>query len=228
MIRDTSVFVTTDGLDLLLLAVNNAKDFCQRAIKFEYAKSFATIQNVDLQVGGSLTSAVRYGTTNGVSIRNIERAWLGFADGSGQFPITFVSRDAYSRRLQRKYENASRATPDTTFASMVDGSPFTLTQVGQQIYVTPANSEAFGSSTPSVFLDIVEWLADFDGTAQSSFLFDYCFQLMMFRSIVELNFFLKEDQRVAISSAVLDSLWNNVVQWNANIIGTSVDDANLD
>lgn len=63
---------------------------------------------------------------------------------------------------------------------------------------------------------------------QTNFLLDYAFDYMMFRSIYELNFFLKEDQRVKISKDALNEIWTNVLSWNATIVANSVRDVTLD
>jgi hypothetical protein len=63
---------------------------------------------------------------------------------------------------------------------------------------------------------------------QTNFLLDYCFDFMMFRSIYELNFYLKEDSRVELSDKLMENIWDNVQKWNATIIGNTVSDNNLD
>jgi hypothetical protein len=49
----------------------------------------------------------------------------------------------------------------------------------------------------------------------------------MYRSIFELNFFLKEDERVAISDSMLQLTWQNVVAWNETVVRNSTTDAKL-
>jgi hypothetical protein len=56
---------------------------------------------------------------------------------------------------------------------------------------------------------------------QSNFLLQYCFDYLILQSIVELNLFLKEDQRIPISAKLLSSTWDNVLAWNSAIYGNT-------
>jgi len=63
---------------------------------------------------------------------------------------------------------------------------------------------------------------------ENDFLLDYCFDWLMYAAVEELNFFLKEDERVAISKEVTQRAWEGVVRWNTNFIKQGVNDTNLD
>ena len=63
---------------------------------------------------------------------------------------------------------------------------------------------------------------------QTNFLLTYCFDYMMFRTIYELNFFLKEDARVQLSDKLMETIWENVQKWNATIVGNTVSDNDLE
>jgi len=305
MNRDPTAFVI-DGNDMLLRAVNNAKNFAQRATDFEYAKVFAQLDNVSLANGGNLDSSVLLGTSTLVNIKSVERAFISMSNGSGQFPIFISSRDAHVRRMRSRYETQITRNPESNQpASPL--YPFAMVQYGKTIYLLPNSTTAFGGATATVYFDAIQWLGDYGdlikagvvtsptaltltdsggglntgivvgdyvevisapisatygGTVtdvanvvgltsptvlaldktiyplgnetyrirkgQPNFLLTNVFDFLLFRSIYELNFFLKEDQRVPISAKVLDEIWNNVLQWNATIVGNSTDDASLD
>ena len=55
----------------------------------------------------------------------------------------------------------------------------------------------------------------------------YCIDWMLYRTIQELNLFLKEDQRVVISQKMLQEAWDTVVSWNSRLEKSS-DEMNLD
>jgi hypothetical protein len=223
MNREASAFIV-DGADNLNRAINNAKNFCQRSIDFEYARAFATVANVSLTTGGSLDNAVLYGTATAVVVKSIEQPYFALTAG-GEFPVSMISRADWAKRQQRRFANVEslRSGEVPTSANHTIG----IVQYGKTIYVVPADTAFFGASTTNVHMDIIQWIPDFSDVAGTSFLLDHCFDFLQFRSIYELNFFLKEDQRVPVSKSALDEVWNNVVQWNATIVGNSTD-ATLD
>jgi hypothetical protein len=52
----------------------------------------------------------------------------------------------------------------------------------------------------------------------SNFLFDYGFDWLMYRSIVELNFFIKEDERFSVSAKMLDEAWRSLTAWDTSLV----------
>jgi hypothetical protein len=63
---------------------------------------------------------------------------------------------------------------------------------------------------------------------ESDFLLDVAFDWMLYRSIWELNFFVKEDERTQLSSVLIADAWNALRSYNENLISQSVDDVDLD
>lgn len=64
------------------------------------------------------------------------------------------------------------------------------------------------------------------GTQEDFFLVD-CLDWMLYQTVKELNLFLKEDQRVAISDAMMKEAWESVKAWNSSLVPTT-DDLDLD
>src|SRR5258705_13025870 len=62
---------------------------------------------------------------------------------------------------------------------------------------------------------------------ESDFLIDNCFDWLMYRAIWGLNFFLKEDERVAIDRDLINESWDAVKSWNENLINLATDDSDL-
>lgn len=54
-------------------------------------------------------------------------------------------------------------------------------------------------------------------SVQEDFFLVDCVDFMLYRTIQELNLFLKEDQRVAISAGMMKDAWDSVVSWNARL-----------
>jgi hypothetical protein len=233
--RKVTDFVQDVGLgstDSLLRAINNSKNYAQRAIEFFLAGSYLQVDNVSQTTGGSLTSAyvVGDGTKTAVGIRSIKHVYLQFPNSQGVFPIRMTSRNAYAERQKRRYagvQSQLQAQQLTNYGNL-QSQDFSFIQQGQTFYIASPCDDAFGGSgTFSVNLDVIKWLPDFSADADTSFLFDYCFDWLMFRSMWELNYFLKEDERFPVTSKMLDEYWNNIIQWNATVIGSNVDDVDL-
>lgn len=52
----------------------------------------------------------------------------------------------------------------------------------------------------------------------TNFLLDYGFDYIMYRSIVELNFFIKEDERFQVNTSMVSDTWNSLLAWDASLI----------
>lgn len=195
-------FFTTE--DTLVRSINNAKDYVQREMDFELAKTFAQVANVT--TGGDLANAKLYGTSTAVVVKNVRKAFAIDRD-TGELEI--MTRDAFIE-MSRRRDN-----------SLSYGGYFV--RHGQLFYIYPTLSSA-----KTIYMDIHQWLPDMSADADTSFLLDYCFDLLQYRSILELNFFLKEDQRIPVSAQLLESLWESVKRWNNTLIYNSTVDVNLD
>jgi hypothetical protein len=63
---------------------------------------------------------------------------------------------------------------------------------------------------------------------EEDFLLESCFDWLMYRAIWELNFYVKEDERVQLSQTLITDAWNAMRSWNENLISQSTDDVDLD
>jgi hypothetical protein len=62
----------------------------------------------------------------------------------------------------------------------------------------------------------------------TDFLLENCNDFMLYRSVVELNFFLKDDSRVQISQSKMSEVWESVLSWDNSLVENTAEDANLD
>ena len=294
MHRSADIF-NFNGQDMLLQAVNNSKNFAQRVVDFELSRVFTQLPNVSPTNGADLSGLLLFGTATPVIAKSLEQAFMGTA--TSQFPIDFISRDAYVNRLRRQYDQNYISDNAVASIAQVSGFSRSVVQVGTVIYFLPTSSQ---TASQTIYFDAIKWLPDFttttltgtttgtlinnlvdagktfittgvrigdivqntvsgayatvtsvvsqttltlsadiittgqtysiayvDGT-QTNFLLDYCFDYMMFRTIYELNFYLKEDSRVELSDKLMESIWDNVQKWNYTIIGNTVSDNSLD
>jgi len=62
---------------------------------------------------------------------------------------------------------------------------------------------------------------------EQDFLLESCFDWLLYRSVYELNWFLKEDERVNVSRDLMGDAWNAMRAWNENLISQGTDDTDL-
>jgi hypothetical protein len=146
-----------NGQDLLLQAINNAKNFAQRAVDFELSRTFGQLNGVSPTTGANISSMVYFGTNKTFIVKSLKRAFLGSdAIGTNIFPIDFISRESYVQRLRRQTENAL-VVGNTQIINTPQMSVSSI-QVGQTIYIVPGNIAA---PFISIYFDALEWLPDF-------------------------------------------------------------------
>ena len=225
MNRNPDAFVQ-HGYDCLLRAVNNAHSFLQRKRVFEHARVLATIPSVDIANGGSLDDAVIYGTQERIVIRSVEKAYLDFSNAQGQFPVSIISRDAWASRKQR--QNDSQFSTEYRRMNLAS-YPIELVMFGRNFYFNTVDPNAFsGNESVNVHFDAVRWFPDYQTDSDSDIFTEHCFDFLVYRACHELNFFLKEDQRVAISKDFLAESWDSIVAWDSTMVYNAVDDPTLD
>lgn len=209
--------------DVLLQAMNNARLFAERQIDFEYSKVAVLLPNISVLNGGSLDNAVLFSDkTTPVRVKKILSPFLPIDTASTQFPVDLMTKKSWNERTKRRFEGA-RPTDTSDFAFITD-APFALVQFGKQIMVVPPDSTAFRVDPFSAFADVVQWLPDYVDGTETDFLLDFCFDWLMYRTIQELNFYQKEDERVTLSDKVVATAWNAVIQWNNELTQSMADD----
>lgn len=223
MLRSATSLVSPSGTDLLLLAANHAKKFAQRRHNFELSRLTATVVVIPDPVGGDLAGTVLYGTSTPVRVKSIERAYL--TDVGGQvYPIPIVTRAYVASHLRKAIDVGTVDTSDVPVSSpSTNPSDPMLVRQGNFVYLTTGITE-----NTTVQLDIVKWLPDYSDTVTTDFLLDFCSDFMLYRAVTELNFFLKEDERVVISQKKLEEAWESVLSWDNSLIENSAQDVSLD
>lgn len=95
-----------------------------------------------------------------------------------------------------------------------------------QAMVTAVNSQNDLTLSSDIFISGEAY--SITTAAETDFLLDSCFDWLMYRTIWELNYFLKEDERVQLSTDLIRDAWEALKAWNENLISQSVDDVDLD
>jgi len=230
MNRDATEFVQ-GAVNVLGLAVNHARQWAEKQRNFELCKVSIKVPAVNLSTGAALSTATIFPGGAAVTIKCLERAFIPFSNQADVFPVELIGRDAYVKRMGRRFDNAYSTQYDGPTSAVQEGRyhTFAVLQQAQQIFVVPNNPSAFGgSSTVDVYFDAVKWLPDYSADGDTDFFLSTCEEFMLYRTIYQLNAFLKEDQRVAISAKMLEDAWDTVIKWDLTNVAATVDDANLD
>lgn len=215
--RDAESFVQGNPpVNLLRVAINNVKKWGQRNLDFELARNTVTV-NVNVTSGGLLSTA-QDSDGNPVVINRIEKAYLGYGNGSAYRPIKISTKRQMARRQDQAWHGMEWDLSVSQFPTSSISEPVIIRQ-GGKIFLTPVtNTLAANGETISIALDVVQWIEDYSDTFQSDFFLEYCQDWLMYRSVRELNFYLKDSNRVIVTSGMVDDAWEVVKVWNASLM----------
>lgn len=227
--RDAGDFVF-GSVNILKGAINRARKYAEKRNEFDFTKVPARLSSVPLTTGALISTATDL-SGNSLSVKQIERAWT--ADGSYnklQF-LEFMDYQSYQNRLQRRglnyFEGTLHPLSNTTSA-MSNPLPPTLMQHGERVYIMPEDQQIWGTSPVNLRLDVVRWMPDYSADADTDFFLTHGEDWMLYRSLIELQFYLKEDQRVQIGAAVMQEAWDTMLKWNASLVASKTQAYDLD
>jgi len=223
MQRDQATFVrgqAPNSFDLLLQACNNARLYAERRVDFELARCTAEFVDVNLIEGVRLGVATDRATGGLVTVKKVVTPFLVGSDGSAR-PLDLWTKKKWTEALKRRYE-AQHDTSDV----LINLGQLVVVQDGDLLFVAPADAAALGG-TYTLCADAFKWLTPYTDNTNTDFLLNYAFDWLMYRCIYELNFFLKEDERVMLSDKLMTEAWNAVVTWNNELVTANTDDSNL-
>jgi hypothetical protein len=84
---------------------------------------------------------------------------------------------------------------------------------GQKVFMSPRPEGAH-----DLYFYAVKWMPRLVKDDDTNFLLEYAFDFLMYRSILELNFFIKEEERFQVTQKMLDESWNSVIAWDSHLI----------
>lgn len=243
--KDEQFFNEGNNVDKLLLAANNAKKFTQRRLEFELSKCSVSVpinftRNQDGSIDeaiGDLRNAVDVYDRVPVDVKKIRFAWLTQPNGT-RFPLRIWSDKAVYDRVRRRMDLNHLSPHSRTIGSTQD--PL-LARAGNHVFLYPSaiwidNGANMPNAIPTapgveVRMDVFKWLLPYGKdendpyTVQNDFMLDYCSDYLLYRMVTELNFFVKEDQRVSISQGKMQEAYDSVLAWNDTMVDG---DENLD
>ena len=238
MTRDS--FSSAGGQNLALLAVNNAKMFMMRKNNWQMQHFMVNLPNVDLLNGQTLDPNCAWQSTvnpagaaantllsaNGFKVGTVTRAWIPL-NGLQQpyFPIDVISRSVHVKRLQRRLEHYYQAMDKTVLQWGYGSKFYYCVRMGNLVYIEPATLQNLGQ-TFTLGFDAFVWFPPYDTSVWTTdFFLDYTYDFLMYKALEELNFYLKEDQRVPISQQRMEKLWLDAVAWDNGLSANSSDSA---
>lgn len=224
MARSPGDFVI-NNVDLLSAAINRARKWAERRRDFELARVSAQLADVSITDGGDLADATLLGGGDPIVIKKIEAAFLRV--NGVDVPIGIQGRRNYTMRLRRRYKElgAEEIQSGTQYTSYSEAN---LVRHGNTVYVNPSDETLLGGTTFTLYFDVVRMMPDYADYADTDFFLTYCEDFILFRSIFELNFMLKDDERVKVSSELLADSWATIKEWDDALISQSTDDTSLD
>lgn len=218
--RPTSVFVV-DGVDLLSNAINLARKHAEKLIDFEFNKARAKLPSVSVSTGALFSSIVDL-DGNPIRTKGIERAWVTDSSLARRQPLEILSSNAWESRLARRFDQTD---PRLDPPSREIASP-TLILHGDRLYVEPSTMYGTGT-TVDLRLHVVKWLPDYSADGDTDFILDIGAEWIIYRSIQQLNFHLKEDQRLELQAQVVADAWESLRRWNNSVVLSRTEELDL-
>jgi hypothetical protein len=196
MKRDATSFVK-NGFDALDQAVKNARVRVQREHDWEYNR---TSIDVSIAAGSFWTIAPVTDIYSVASVdpKKFERAYLLSSSG-GLTPLKIVTRAWVAEHEDKRLDTESTYEGQSRAYVVRHGDKFTF--------------EPDQDTATSVRFDIVRWakvLAD----GEADFLTSVCYDLVLYYAVMELNLFIKDDDRVAISTGFYKAALASAKMWD--------------
>jgi hypothetical protein len=179
---DGSVVAVSDcsinGVDLLLLALNNARRQAERARSFRYSEVNATLSVASN--GGALSAATIPG---GGTIKEIDSIQIP-ASGGDRFSIEFMTNDEWADRIERAIgRQPYDATKTLAQLGVTTRNPIAYQQ-GASIFLYPASMFTF---PVSVTMNVTRFLPDYTADADHDFFVDFAPDYLQWAGLVEMN-----------------------------------------
>lgn len=202
-VKRTEASVVKDDVNTVEIAVNNAMLAIQRDHDFNWLHKQIYV-DCD-PIGNVLTGAKLSLDDTSVKVKRLLKAYLKEPNSDQLQPIDFQSQATHAHDVHKAQKlGLSRSQ---------SGEPARLVQQGQNIWLYPRPTAA-----TRVYFDAVVYLAELDGDSDTNFLLEYARDYLMYSSIIELNFFIKEDERYQISQTQLSRARKSLLNWDNTLV----------
>lgn len=203
--REQAEFVR-GGADLLLIAINRAKQFAQKAHDFEYLRSTTTV-TIDPSAGAPYPTAPR--------LKKIERAYLNSTPGTGVL-VDFSSKKAL---VDQNYSSVNQVDFQTESGRLINVDLYTKISLylqGQTLKLFPYPITSYPVNCP-LLLDVILWSANYTTGADTDFFLDYGEDFMLYRTVRELNVYLKQSEKIQLADSLMQDAWAAFTKWDMEL-----------
>lgn len=192
------------------IAVNNALRFTQRNWDFEWNKG-------DVAVVCNPRGSILSGMDSDNCPTQIKRIIKAFGTveptGHNDYEIPYFSRGS-------QIKDATGAKKNNCCCS----SPMVVHQ-GTSLYLSPRPTPVEDPYTLHFYA--VKWLPPLCKPEDTNFLLTYGFDFLMYRAIVELNFFIKEDERFGVTQKMINDSWSSLIAWDTSLVSPTEGELDL-
>lgn len=203
--REQAEFVR-GGADLLLLAINRAKLAAQRSHDFEFLRDRLTV---------TVNSATGVPYPTSPLLKKVERAFLNLTPEP--ILIEFASRHSTVVTNYREVNQIDYAAESARLAAADPASKISLYMQGLTLRLMPFPTVAFPFGDASVLLDVIVWSPDYVAPAETDFFLIYGPDFMMYRSVMELNKYLKQPEKIQLAAESVTESWTSFVMWDRSL-----------
>lgn len=169
-----------NGIDILTLALNNARRTVERAHDFNYAQT--NLNLVIPSTGADINSAVDLVSGDVVGIKRIQNVSLPVI--GGVLPCEFMSNDDWNARLRRQLGRMPyNANMNFRQLGVANENPVCYQQ-GQNLFLVPSTQFTFPIT---VQLSVVQWMPDYVNTTDTDFFVQYAPEYLQWQAMLEGN-----------------------------------------
>ena len=205
---------TVGTVDNILSALNDSRSRAQQAYDWQQLRTIGAIKVNGSSGAPWYTPATGYGPYTSdapgtaMYIKKIDTLWNYVKDAAGNMGptnrIDFATEQQFKRLLPTNmgfpFTQVYPSGPPYFFNTIPTQQNFAYI-IGTKLFVNTC-------ATPTWFMFIgTQVLPDLAGSETSDFFIDKYQNWLLYATLQNLNGFLKEDQRVAISASLLDKAW---------------------
>jgi hypothetical protein len=200
--RQTSSF-NTGTMNFVDIAINNAIIYAQRKCDFEWNKG---VVKMVANPFGRIDQCTDVDSV-AVTIKRIIKTF-GLVDPElhKNKSLPYLSRTSQIADKTDRMSHGHSGNPN------VDDRPVIIHD-GVKVYHSPAID-----GEHDLFFYAVKWMPRLLKEEDTNFLLLYGFDFIMYRAIIEINFFIKEEERFQVNSAMVADAWNSLLAWDASLI----------
>lgn len=183
-------------IDLVGVAINNAKTYAQRTYDFKYLKKSFKF-SVPEVAWNNPTWRFRL-TDEELGLPPIKKIISAIGN---EYDLPIVTEQIFRNRKRARF---MKGGGDADLVSC-------LVLEGDEIYL---NNVVFQEGDV-ISLQGIEWLPDYENAGDTDFLMTYGKDYLLYKAMNEINYFLKEDERFGVSQKVLNDAWASLISWDS-------------